>query len=438
LFAATGLALPLYAFPVLHFAGRGVDLATIFASLYVAVALWTFLRRRQTLPVAETVFLIAALVVLLLVLLFPLPELFSKSAFAVTYFHWALLVFFFLGALRLDLTDDERRLLLAVNVVVGTLVALYALYQVIGIPRGWPATGERLTSLQREPFRSVPIGGASPGGDYHRATSVFLEPSWMGGYLAGILAYCLGLLRLRPLGRGRALAVAAATVVIGAAILASVSWGAYVDALAVVAAAALAAGGASAKRRPLWAAALCAVIVAAGLLTPPGRSVGQALLARWRMFRATPLVGQGSPTDFQDSSGLRLKNAVSVLGLWREHPIGGLGLGYLDRFRKGAPATEAEVVHSGRLCGWVSIAAEAGVFGPVVLAAALTLVLTRARRRRQKLSDPVVVALVVLAAVQQLHTGSYIDLWWWFPLSVAGALANRAASGNAPGEPFTP
>jgi hypothetical protein len=29
-----------------------------------------------------------------------------------------------------------------------------------------------------------------------------------------------------------------------------------------------------------------------------------------------------------------------------------------------------------------------------------------------------------VAAVMQLHTGSYIDLWWWYPMSLAAAATN--------------
>jgi hypothetical protein len=86
-------------------------------------------------------------------------------------------------------------------------------------------------------------------------------------------------------------------------------------------------------------------------------------------------------------------------------------------------------------CGWLAIAAETGVSGPVVLAAFLLVVLLRRRARRKEgavepddlLWRVTVPALVLLAAVEQAHTGSYIDLWWWYPLAVALVLANPAA-----------
>ena len=34
-------------------------------------------------------------------------------------------------------------------------------------------------------------------------------------------------------------------------------------------------------------------------------------------------------------------------------------------------------------------------------------------------------ALVAVCAVMQMHTGSYIDLWFWYPLSLGLALSAR-------------
>jgi hypothetical protein len=36
--------------------------------------------------------------------------------------------------------------------------------------------------------------------------------------------------------------------------------------------------------------------------------------------------------------------------------------------------------------------------------------------------------LIVVAAVQQLHTASFIDLWWWYPLSLAVVLSAPPAN----------
>jgi hypothetical protein len=78
--------------------------------------------------------------------------------------------------------------------------------------------------------------------------------------------------------------------------------------------------------------------------------------------------------------------------------------------------------------GWLAAGAEMGVLGPLVLAGILVLVMVRfVRNRPAGFAAVAVPALVALAAIQQVHTASYIDLWWWYPLSVAGVLTVRSA-----------
>jgi hypothetical protein len=415
---ATGLAVPLYAFPVLRLGGRAVDLATILAALFVGVFSIPRIFRQPAPTRSHIAFLAAALCVPLLVLVPPRPGGFAARLFVVSYLHWALLVLFFFGALSLELSATDRGRLLAACVVLGVLVALFALYQTVGISRGWPATGERVVSFQRSRFRLAPIG------TYVRPTSVFLEPAWMGGYLAGALAFTLALWASPHRSRRDEAALVAAGAVLASAILTSVSWGAFADALAVVVVAVLARRSAPRPRRRRAVVALAGVLMAGALLlTPPVWTAGRAVLARWQMLMTTPLQAPEASVYIQDSSWVRLQNFLHARERWREHPVAGVGLGQLGRFAPWGPGSDQGQLAEGRpWCGWVAIAAEAGSLGPFLLVWAIGLAAVRWKSGAAEGLGGVVLALAVLAAVQQLHTGSYIDLWWWFPLSLGAVL----------------
>lgn len=228
LFAATGLALPFFAFPVFKAAGKPVDLSTIFAALFVVSSLPGLLRER---PSRSSRLLLAASAALpLLILVPPRPQPFAPSQFLSSYAHWLLLATFFFCAGFLRLSEVERRRVVLVYVIGGTVVALFALYQVVGFPRGWPGAGTTtFVSFQREPLRLQTIVTG-----YVRPTSLFLEPAWMGGYIAWIIALAVGWVAEREGDWGTRLPGALCLVVMLSALLASVSWGAYADLVAAV------------------------------------------------------------------------------------------------------------------------------------------------------------------------------------------------------------
>jgi hypothetical protein len=433
LFLCTGLALPFYAFPVFQAAGRSVDLATLFAGFFVAASLLALALRGRIPPLG--ILVVIAIAVPLLVLIEPRPPRFAPSPFASSFGHWLLVVSVFAGASLLKPTRAARLRLVRANALIGAAVALFALYQAFGHRAGWPGTGALLNSAQREPLRLMPVGELG----YVRPTSVFLEPAWLGGYLAFVMAGLFGLLPARGAGhRAARIAVASALAAVLLAILATVSWGAYLD-LAVV----LVVGLWGLRRRVRAAPAAAAAVGAALLLalvvvavSPMGQLVSNAAIERWKTLLETPVGEDVAARDVGDSSWMRAENLRHTVGLIRQYPWRGVGLGQYGRYaRTSGPSFIAVAATRDPWCGWLSIAAEAGLAGSAVLAAFLLVVLLRGRaRRKEGAGDPedlfrraTAPALVLLAAVQQAHTGSYIDLWWWYPLAVALVLASPVA-----------
>ncbi|MEP6995900.1 MAG: hypothetical protein ABI968_15365 [Acidobacteriota bacterium] len=427
LFLATGLAIPLFAFPPIRVLGKPVDAATIFAAAFAAASA-AALATRLAGRLGPVVAILAGLAPLA-VLLPPRPPNFSLSAFASSEAHWVLVVLFFVTALTLRPDPDSARSIVLAHLAAGCAVAAFALYQLVGNPRGWPGTGTVLFSpLQREPFRFTPVGSTYLGGGYMRPTSIFLEPAWMGGYLAWIVA----LAALWPAGR-RGLAPAlriAAAALSTAAIAASVSWGAYADLLVVLAVATVSLGARRATGRGFALGVAAALLLGAlALATPPGRRVLGAVAERLELLKSTAV---GKDSAVADTPRVRMLNAAHAWRLFVENAPKGVGLGQFRRYAWNVPEGGQgdfgeSMSRRDPWFGWITVAAEAGVLGPLVLAAAVAIVALRARGRAAALAA----ALCALAVVQQVHTGSYIDLWWWFPLSLAAVLAAAGGDGAA-------
>lgn len=421
LFLLTGLAVPLYAFPVFQVFHRHVDPATVFAGLFVATSVGALVRRLLS---PAGILLGAAILAPLLAAIPPRPPHFSLDKFAISYAHWLLVVLFFFSAFALPRDPAFSARLVRWNGLAGFLVAAFALYQLVGNPRGWPGTDTMLFPFQREPLRFMEIAGTG----YVRPTSIFLEPAFLGGYLSFVVALVLAyaLSRRSPLSLPAALGGFAAGATILVALLATVSWGAYLDFAAVIVAV-LPAAGRKVFRHPRLAVALAAALAlaaAAAVFSEPGRAAVRAAEERWRMLRETPVESDRMSSDVQDSSWSRARNARHTQDLIRRYPARGVGLGHFEKHAAPGDSYMAVVSTRDPWCGWLAIGAEVGIAGPVVLAGIVVLVMVRFLRNRPSGFAAVAVpALVALAAVQQLHTGSYIDLWWWYPLSVAGVLA---------------
>jgi hypothetical protein len=427
LFFATGLAVPLYAFPVFRAFGRPVDPATVLAALFVAASLLSHRRRSAV----EWLWLAAAAAVPLLVLARP-PDAFDRGSFRISTAHWYLLVAFFFSSLSLEATGKTRRRIVVWNVSGAALVALFALYQVVGTSRRWPGTGSILLPFQREPRRLTWIGGFLQEGSYTRPSSVFLEPAWMGGYLSWVLVLGLAVVLVAPRrarSGSRSFLVSGLAVIL-LAIAASVSWGAYVD--LAVGAAAIAASlwlGRHSAFRPLGLLVVAAVLlVALAALSPPGRRATKAIWQRWEMLSRTPLEENVTEAERQDSSWLRVRNVAHTFRLFRDHAAVGIGLGQFAMYERSGGSSSP--TFRDPWCGWVTIAAQMGVLGPLILLGAIVLPLRRLRKEGFAGFEGIAVpAILAIAVVQQLHTGSFLDLWWWYPVSVAAFLSGPSAAG---------
>jgi hypothetical protein len=410
-----------------------VDPATVFAALFVLTSVGALVR---TLATPAGILLVAAVLVPLLAVISPQPPHFSFDQFAISYAHWLLVVLFFFSALALRRDPAFSARLVLWNGIAGSLVAAFALYQLVGIPRGWPGTDTVLFTFQREPLRFMQIAGTG----YVRPTSIFLEPAFLGGYLSFVVALVLAyaISRRSALSLPAALGGFAAGATILVALLATVSWGAYLDFAAVVVAT-LPAVGRKVFRHPRLAVALGAALALAaalGAFSEPGRAAVRAAGERWRMLRATPVESDRMSPDVLDSSWSRARNARHTQELIRRYPGRGVGLGHFEKHAAPGDSYMAVVSTRDPWCGWLAIGAETGVAGPLVLAGIVFLVMVRFLRNRPSGFAAVAVpALVALAAIQQVHTGSYIDLWWWYPLSVAAVLAGPSAGpAIVPGE----
>jgi hypothetical protein len=418
LFVAVGCTLPLFAFPVARLFGRPLDLATILAAAFVLASLPALFSLRT--PRLFRFLVAVAICVPLLVLVPPRPVLFDASRFAISYLHWLLVVFFFACAASLAVSEPGRRRLLTANVVAGSIIALFAVYQVVGIPRGWPGTGKWLVAFQREPLRLRDIMAG-----YVRPTSFFLEPAWMGGYLAWVLALDVALGAAGG-GRRRKLLAVTAGVLALFAIGASVSWGAYADAAAgliVTAVVLVRFRGLSARGIALAAGILALVVLLAGSL-PSGRRAFSAASSRLGWLLQTPVTPERMTPEVMDSSWVRFRNLVHTWTLFRSRPLRGVGLGQFSAY-----ATEpAAGVGFSRdpWCGWLAIGAGMGVLGPLLLLGAFLSILgfwlLHPPPRPYESVGP---ALIAVCAVMQVHTGSYIDLWFWYPLSLGLVFAVR-------------
>jgi hypothetical protein len=433
LFGATGLAVPLYAFPPFLLAGRRVDLATLFAAALVLTSLPAVRATRWSRW--ESLWYAAAALIPLLVLLPPHPARFGAGAFAVSYAHCMLMVAFFACASTLDPSDAQVRGLIRLWSALGVVLALFALYQVVGVPRGWPLAAEFILPFQRSRLRLAVVDG------FVRPTSLFAEPSMLGGFLVFVLG--VGLARSWdnsvPRRRGASVAMAVALAVIFTAIVATISWGAFADLGALLLGLFLAARRSAALSGKRLSATLAGALVVLLLASssPPGRRAIRAVGNRARMMAKTE-VKQSVPkrnAAWKGGSSLwaRYHGGLYVASLARRNPVGGIGLGQYRRYIPGSDLRRELHGPIDAWCGWLAVVAEAGVLGPLLIAGPLFLVAMAARGRgRQDWRLWAAQGIVVLAAVEQLHTASFIDLWWWYPVAAAALLAGRTVRARAP------
>ncbi len=346
--------MPLFAFAPFGPADHRFDLAILLAAAFLLLSLPALARSFKA-DRARALFAGTAIVVPLLALIPPRDPTFSLAHFALSLAHWWVISGFFLAAGTLVPAQTHRRLLIRLNLVAGIVVAAYAVYQAFGHSRGWPGAGDLLFPFQRSPF--VVFGQ----GDYVRPSSFFLEPRYMGGYLAWIALLALaasvsGRYRVRSALASLALSLA----VFGVAM--SLSWGAYADLLAVLSVAALqirTLSRGSRLRLTRLGAALAVVLLVAGA-TP----LRQALVGRLERLSRTPIDPAVSVPD-PDSLRSRVINLRHTVLLFETAPVTGIGIGQF-RVRTGAPPGSYE---ESPWCGWAASAALFGPLGPLLVAA---------------------------------------------------------------------
>jgi hypothetical protein len=422
LFLATGAALPFYAFPPVSLAGRRVDLATLAAAGFVALTALALLLAQRPVPRKIGALALGFVIVPLLALAPPRSSSFAPHEFWISYSHWLLVTAFFLGALLREDGGPSRSTLVNLSFAVALAVSAFGLYQMVGHPHGWIGTGDRLLAIQRQPFGFAIFGNY---GEYLRPTSVFLEPAWLGGYLAWVFALAVSETAApRSDGASRFLA-RAVLVVCGATMVATLSLGTYADLLAAGAVLLVGIVRNRSLRLPWrWLAATAAVLVLFVVLTPLGTIFRNAISQRIDFLVATSRASRsssGAAPAVPDSSWVRVRNVEETLRKFREHPVRGIGLGQF--FGSFSQAKRDPSLVPEPWCGWVTIAAQMGLLGPLLLVGAFAAVLGRASRASGGGRTVAVGALLAIAAVQQLHTASFIDLWWWYPMSVAAVLA---------------
>jgi hypothetical protein len=425
LFGAVGLGLPFYAFPIARLFGKPVDVATVFAASFVGISL---LYRGSSHLEQRTLFLLGTGVLApLLVLIPPGPDPFSVKAFATTYGHWLVVFLFFCFATSIRLTPRDQRRTAILIATLGTAVAFFALYQVVGILRHWPGTEPMLVPFQREALRFSWIG------NYFRPMSIFLEPAWLGGYLTWVAVLAAHVTAGATTKGGRFLGSSAVGVMV-LAIIATVSWGAYVN-LAVVLIVSLVAFARhrnSIVRRPVALLATLLVIFVVVFFSPPAREVGRAVAARVNFLIGEAFESARLKPEAIDSTSVRALNLTHTLRLFHDHPWRGIGLGQFRLYEKEDRRLSRFPFSLDPWCGWLAIGAALGIAGPLILAFAIAFVAWRWLRADEpgtlRFAVP---ALLALAVVQQLHTASYIDLWWWYPLSLSAAGSSlRAHTGE--------
>jgi hypothetical protein len=417
LFLSTGLALPLFAFPPVHVLGKPLDIATILAAAFLVSSLPAAFHWRDA-PGAlrATALAVAAAVVPLLALLPPRQGYFSMKGFALSYGHWLLVVGFFLAATMLSPSEAWRRRLVGFSVSAAVLVAVYGLYQAVGIPRHWPATGPRLLPMQKQDFGFMALGA------YVRPTSIFLEPSFLGGYLAWNLVLAAGRWITGRERRDR-LIWACAAVLLSVTIVATISLGSYADLLVLSVSLMVVSWRNGWLSKPVLGRLLASlgVVALAIAFSPLGRPIGDAMTRRYRNVLATPEALRQANPELQESAWLRVRNAQLAVEMLKTRPFVGIGLGqfmpYLPIERR--PALRLEEPW----CGWLTLAAEVGLLGPCLLVAVLVLARRASAGSEDDMASLCVPALLTLAVVQQVHTASFIDLWWWYPVSLAVVLA---------------
>jgi O-antigen ligase len=314
-------------------------------------------------------------------------------------------------------TQERLRLLGWAFIAGGAAAAAFALYQWVGQRYGLP-----LTNLNNTLDSNGITTGANQGQGvfgWTRARGTFLEPHFLGDYIASMLPLATGGALLAR-DRLRVIAVATAVALVLALIATSSAPDFAVLAIGVLlASTALAIG----HGRVAAATALGFVTATMVVLTP------LALLSPAPVAAAT---GR-SEADVANTISFRTDTWSRALEIWRQHPVLGFGPGQSSVQLAAAtdvpPALRPSQPGSLQSAQgvWAASLVDAGIAGLVcwiVLLASVGWIALRAVARTPSAATWAVAAAAVAGAAGAEVTGDRLDLRVWLLLGFAVAVAN--------------
>ena len=427
-----GLSLPFADFPLVSFAGLGIDLSHVLGGLLLlAAAAGRILGLRRAPAGALALGPLALLLVPLLPYAFHRLPGFSAGQFWRTLFHLAFMLAVFLAVGSSRPSPARFRRLLVVLAGEAILLSIYGLWQTVAFSHGWP-TG--IGFLNR--FAARELRGESGGA--WRSTATFEEPKWLAIYLLTSLGYAYGLAVL-ALAEGRIRARngwLAAMLLMSLGVVATESLG-VIPAMAILLLAAFVQMLTLLRGKPRRNLALGAVaIVLLGLATT-------ALVSRsslFEVFRAR-VAAELTPPDTADPqrapSWAYRENLRYAILIFRESPWFGIGVGQfapVGRIHGRDLGISPEFTRDGPWIGLGGLLAEFGLIGVAALALLLLAVLKPRGAEARAGPNPygAMPALLVAAVLlKEASAGFYVHLWTWYPLGIAAL----AARGQRPEEP---
>ena len=297
------------------------------------------------------------------------------------------------------------------------LAVIYASYQWFAQRYGWPLSDVNNT-LDSNGLTSEGNQGAGLLG-WERARGTFLEPHFLGGYIASTLPVLLALAVARDVRAPARWMARLGIVLAGVALVAAASAPAF--ALMVIALPAALAVLAIAHGRPVTAAvattAACGVLLL-GLLAGPDQLVETA-------------TGR-SGTDVALTTDFRTATWDRAIELWSQRPLTGSGPGQasvrlsLDRLNTPVDKARPGALRSAH--GWWSAALlDAGLLGLLAVATLVAASLIAAFQAAAR-SDSLLVAGVAVAALLAVASSSFagdrLDLRVWLLLGLGLSAAS--------------
>ena len=304
------------------------------------------------------------------------------------------------------------------------LAAAYAVYQWFGLHLHWPLTRINNT-LNSNGVTSGASQGAGPLG-WERAQGTFLEPHFLGAYLAALWPLCAGaaLSATRPWAK-RCLWSAALLILVGLLTTGSApAWASLIGVcVGTVGAVAIA------QRKPVLAALAVSSIVGALALVPVTGIQGATAAATGRSAGTITLT-----TQFRTATWSR------ALDLWAHEPILGSGPGQASIRLTDAGVDQAlfPKLAPGILLSaqglWAAALLDTGLLGLtawLLFLGGVICLTARSTLQRFSYHTTALLAAVVIALLGSLTAGDRLELWVWLLLGTALAAASDGARGAA-------